>query len=162
MTCKARQTKFIPKYKERSAPRLKNVGYSRFFSPFHLDPAFILPETPTREVISAIESSSISNSTAMPGKNNLYESPVTDEPEGFYWEEKPGANPLIYSAEMQKCCSPHPFLGSRYVLLGLSIWIMRGIFKKPERDVKPSSRHKQNVRRGKLTISSGLSAATSS
>lgn len=71
------------KKKKRNALRLRNPGYSRFFSPLHLDPAFILLETPTGEVISAIESSSISNSTAMPGKNNLYESPVTDEPEGF-------------------------------------------------------------------------------
>lgn len=56
--------------KERNALRVKKPGYSRFFSPRHLDPAFTLPEAPT-EVISAIESSSSSNSTAMPGENHL-------------------------------------------------------------------------------------------
>lgn len=72
------------KKKKRNPPRFQNPGYSRFFSPLHLDPAFNLPETPTGEVISAIESSSTRKSTAMPGKNNFCKRPVTDEPEGFY------------------------------------------------------------------------------
>lgn len=78
---------FLNKMKrDRNAPRVKNPSYSRFFSPLHLDPAFILPETPTGEVISAIESSSISNSTAMPGKNNLYGESCHSRTWGFSWE----------------------------------------------------------------------------
>lgn len=66
----------------------------------------------------------------------------------------------FYSAEMQKCCFPHKFLRSRYVLIRLSIWIMQEVLKKIERHIKPSI-HKQNVRRDKLTIFSGFPAATS-
>lgn len=84
------------KKKERNAPRVKIPGYSRFFSPLHLDPAFILPETPTGEVISAIKTSSISNSTAMPGKNNLCgESCHRRTWRLFLGVENPGANPVI-------------------------------------------------------------------
>lgn len=83
------------KRRERNAPRVKIPGYSRFFSPLHLDPAFILPETPTGEVISAIKSSS-SNSTAMPGKNNLYgESCHRRTWRLLLGVENPGANPVI-------------------------------------------------------------------
>lgn len=149
------------KKKEKKCTKSKrNPGYSRFFSPLHLDPAFILPETATGQVISAIESSSTSNSTAMPGKNNLYgESPVTDEPEAF-----PGTGNLepILSFHQQKCNSAVSPINFKKAGTSSSIWIMQECLKKIRRDVNPSSIHKQNVKRDKLTIFSGLSAATSS
>lgn len=46
----------------------KSPGYSRFFSPFHLDPALILGEKSTAAVTPTSHSSSSSDSTAMPGK----------------------------------------------------------------------------------------------
>lgn len=48
--------------------RRKSPGYSRFFSPLHLDPALILGEMSTAAVTSTSQSSSSSDSTAMPGK----------------------------------------------------------------------------------------------
>lgn len=76
----------IKKKDKKCTKSKKNPGYSRFFSPLHLDPAFILPETPAGEVISAIESSSVSNSTAMPGKNNLCGESCHRRTWGFSWD----------------------------------------------------------------------------
>lgn len=66
-------------FKQRAEKRRKSPGYSRFFSPLHLDPAFILGATSTAAVMSISPSSSSSDSTAMPGnkknlkkKNHLY------------------------------------------------------------------------------------------
>ena len=98
------------KRRERNSARVKIPGYSRFFSPLHLDPAFILPETPTREVISAVKSSS-SNRTAMPGKNNL----CGESCHRRTWRlllgvENPGANPVIlFSRNAKKAVFPINF-----------------------------------------------------
>lgn len=55
-------------FKQRAeTKRRKSPGYSRFFSPLHLDPAFILGATSTAAVMSISPSSSSSDSTAMPG-----------------------------------------------------------------------------------------------
>lgn len=70
-----------------------------------------------------------------------------------YWERNLEPILSFYSAEKQKRCFSHKFLKRRYVLIRLSIWIMQEMLKeKIERDVKPSSTHKQNVRKDKLTI----------
>jgi len=65
-------------FKQRAEQkRRKSLSYSRFFSPLHLDPAFILGATSAAAVTSTSPSSSSTDSTAMPGnkkksQNHLY------------------------------------------------------------------------------------------
>lgn len=58
-------TRFFKQRAEKK--RRKSLGYSRFFSPLHLDPAFILGATSAAAVMSTSPSSSSTDSTAMPG-----------------------------------------------------------------------------------------------
>lgn len=73
-TAKGGPTHFFKQRAEKK--RRKSLGYSRFFSPLHLDPAFILGVMSAAAVMSTSPSSSSSDSTAMPGNkkkiNHLY------------------------------------------------------------------------------------------